>query len=196
MPNEKELLKRLKKGDIVAFDKIYNKYNKQLYGVAIQLVKVEQDAEDIIQDVFTKIWQNRHEIREDNISFKSYLFTIAFNSTISAIRKKAVKQDYAKALKKQQSLLIMDDVHLKLEFDELNEKLKHAIDKLSQRQKDIYILSREKGLTYSQIAENLGISVNTVENHMVKTLKLLRSNITSSLSIITLLATIFLFNYA
>jgi len=183
--DEKELIVRLKNGDMLAFDEIYKRYNKLLYGFAIRIVKFNQDAEDIVHDVFIKIWQNKETLKTDT-SFRSFLFTIAYRATINIIRKKAVKEEYVEALKYLQTEIGVDDVYIQIEYNELNETLKQALTELPARQREIYILNREKGLTYSEIANKLNISVNTVENHMVKALKFLRTKLKAS-SIISLL---------
>ena len=183
--DEPELIIRLKEGDMTAFDEIYKRYNKLLYGFAFRIVKFSQDAEDIVHDVFLKLWQNRTGI-DEKMSFRSYLFTIAYHTTISILRKKTVSDEYVEALKKLQNEG-SNDVDIEMEFNELNNKLQSEIEKLPQRQKEIYRLSREKGLTYSQIAGELNISVNTVENHMAKALKYLRSKIDVSSSIVAAL---------
>jgi RNA polymerase sigma-70 factor (ECF subfamily) len=168
-----------------AFDEIYHKYNKLLFGFAIRIVKFSHDAEDIVHDVFLKLWQNRTSIDEE-MSFRSYLFTIAYNTTINIIRKRSVKEEYVEALKNLQDQGT-NNVATEMEFNELNEKLQSALNELPQRQKEIYMLSRDEGLTYSQIAEKLSISVNTVENHMVKALKFLRTRIDTT----SIMATLF-----
>jgi len=182
---DQELALRLKQGDMLAFDEIYHKYNKLLFGFAIRIVKFSHDAEDIVHDVFLKLWQNRTSI-DEGMSFRSYLFTIAYNTTINIIRKRSVKEEYVEALKNLQDQGT-NNVATEMEFNELNEKLQSALNELPQRQKEIYMLSRDEGLTYSQIAEKLSISVNTVENHMVKALKFLRTRIDTT----SIMATLF-----
>jgi RNA polymerase sigma-70 factor (ECF subfamily) len=178
--DEKALIIRLKNDDMAAFDQIYHKYNRLLYGFAIKIVKFNHDAEDIVHDVFLKLWQNRKSIKEDT-SFKSFLFTIAYHTIVNLIRKKSVTEEYIEALKDiQKEPPAVSGADLEIEFNELNEKLRNVLEKLPSRQKEVYQLSRDEGLTYSEIAEKLDISVNTVENHMTRALKYLRNQLGTS----------------
>jgi RNA polymerase sigma-70 factor (ECF subfamily) len=138
---DQELALRLKQGDMLAFDEIYNKYNKLLFGFAIRIVKFSHDAEDIVHDVFLKLWQNRSSI-DEGMSFRSYLFTIAYNTTISIIRKRSVNEEYVEALKNLQDQS-SNNIVAEMEFNELNDKLQTALSELPHRQKEIYMLSRD-----------------------------------------------------
>jgi RNA polymerase sigma-70 factor (ECF subfamily) len=140
-----------------------------------------------MQEVFMKIWETRDKI-ETYASFDSFLFTIAYNKSISLIRKKITKQKYVDFLKTLPELwepAAIDD----LQFLELNEQINSLIQKLPPRQKEVFLLSREKELTYKEIAAQLNISKNTVENHMVKALSYLRNNIRD----VSLLHSLFIF---
>lgn len=183
----KETIEKLKSGDMVAFDIIYRKYSPKLFGFIFNIIKVELDAEEIMQEVFMKIWETRDKI-ETYASFDSFLFTIAYNKSISLIRKKITEQKYVDFLKTLPELsepAAIDD----LQFLELNEQINSLIQKLPPRQKEVFLLSREKELTYKEIAAQLNISKNTVENHMVKAIRYLRRNISD----VSLLHTLFIF---
>ena len=175
-----ELLNLLKKGDMTAFDIIYKKYCKRLYGFVIRYVKYEIDAEEIVQEVFIKIWENREKINLYS-SFESYLFTISYNSTISLLRKRIHEKKYLEYIKSCQDE-DFSELTDELYFNELNSKIESLLDELTPRQKEIFLLSREEGLTYNEIAKKLGISSNTVKNHIVSVLSFLKSNINNSLA--------------
>lgn len=87
-----ELIKLLKKGDRLAFDVIYRKYSRRLYGFIFRYVKQETDAEEIIQEVFVKIWQKRDKINIYS-SFESFLFTIAHNITVNVLKKEPLNKN-------------------------------------------------------------------------------------------------------
>jgi RNA polymerase sigma-70 factor (ECF subfamily) len=128
-----------------------------------------------MQEVFMKIWEMRDKI-ETYASFDSFLYTITYNKSINLIRKKIIERKYVDFLKSQSELaepVVIDDLH----FLELSSKVDRLVQKLPARQKEVFLLSREKELTYKEIAEELNISKNTVENHMVKALKYLRDNL-------------------
>jgi RNA polymerase sigma-70 factor (ECF subfamily) len=173
---EKRWVKQLKNGDMSAFDSIYKKYSVRIYSFVFGIIKSKDDAQDIVQEVFIKLWDKRESLKE-HLSFKSYLFTIAYNTTISLIRARVKEKDFAAMVKSKQIPLNIDPANVQLEYTELKEKLEETINKLPKRQKQVYLLSRKEDLSYKQIAIKMGISVNTVENHMSKALRFIRSNI-------------------
>jgi RNA polymerase sigma-70 factor (family 1) len=171
-----ELLNRLKNGEMLAFDQLYELYSHKLLSFVFKILKNQTEADDIVQEVFVKIWESRTKL-EDYKLFNSFIFTIAYNNSIDQIRKRINNYKYLEHLRKSAVIDVSPSVINQLEFDELNEKVEKLITNLPDRQKQVYLLHREKGLTYHHIAEKLGISKNTVENHMVKVLKFLRQNI-------------------
>lgn len=166
----------VKNGDMAAFDLVYRAYSKRLYRFVYGIIKTEIDAEEIVQEVFVKIWESHEKI--DNFAlFDSYLFTIAYNCTISLIRKKLSEKKYIQYIKSLQIPPQQKSAEINSDFEILSEKVNELIGKLPPRQKEVFMLHRENELTYRQIAEKLDISVNTVENHMSKALKFLRNNL-------------------
>lgn len=186
-----ELVKLLKKGDMAAFDAIYNTYCYKLHEFVIRYVKQEEDAEGIVQEVFIKIWEARTKI-DVYESFESFLFTIAYNTTISLLRKRVSETKSREYLKSLQQLDTADQVIDEICFNELNQKVQSLLKQLTPRQKEIYLLSREVGMTHKEIAKKLNISENTVKNHLVTTLKYLKFNIYSSQVISVLFPCLFL----
>jgi len=186
-----ELLLRLKEGNIVAFDSIYEQYCKRLYAFVIRYVKQESDAEEIVQEVFIKIWENRGKI-DVYSSFESYLFTITYNSAISLLRKRVHEKKYVEHVKSLQEVNVASELTDDLYFNELNSKLQSLLLELTPRQREIFLLSREEGLTHDEIAKKLGISANTVKNHIVSVLNFLKSNIDNTIIINALFVNLFL----
>jgi RNA polymerase sigma-70 factor (ECF subfamily) len=189
--SNKELVKLLKKGNMAAFDAIYNKYSHKLYEFVLRYLKQEEDAEEVVQEVFIKIWEARSKI-DVYLSFESFLFTIAYNTTISLLRKRVSETKSREYLKSRQQIDTAEHVTDELQFKELNHKVQSLLKQLTPRQKEIYILSREESLTHKEIAKKLNISENTVKNHLVTTLKYLKSHIDSTLAISTLFYCLFL----
>jgi RNA polymerase sigma-19 factor, ECF subfamily len=189
--SNKDLIIRLREGDILAFDALYARYCRRIYGFVLRYIKQSTDAEGIVQEVFIKIWETRSKIRV-NSSFESFLFTIAYNTTISLLRKRVNENKYLDHLKSIQWVEKTPDLMDEIYFRELDENLQLYIDKLSPRQKEIYQLSREEGLTYVEIASKLNISVNTVRNHMVAALSFLKTNIYSRMMLGILMFALFL----
>ncbi len=189
--SSRELLKLLKRGDMVAFDAVYNQYSVRLYGFVLRYIKIEADAEEIVQEVFVKIWKARKNI-DIYSSFESFLFTIAYNSTISLLRKRASERKYLVHLSEKFNIEQAPDFIDEIEFNELNEKLKLLLDKLTPRQREIFQLSRSEGLSHAQIAKKLNISTNTVKHHLVAALSFLKSNIENRLVVNLLFISLFL----
>ena len=176
---------------MVAFDAIYEKYCRRLFGFVVRYVKLETDAEEIVQDVFIKIWENREKINAYS-SFESYLFTISYNSAISLLRKRVHEKKYLEHLNSLRNENVAPELTDEIYFKELNHKIQSLLAELTPRQKEIFLLSREEGLTHDEIAKKLGISVNTVKNHIVTVLNFLKSNIDNGLVVNALFVYLFL----
>jgi RNA polymerase sigma-70 factor (ECF subfamily) len=189
--SNRDLLLLVKEDDMLAFYQIYERYCKRLYGFILKYIKQESEAEEIVQEVFLKIWESRDKV-DVYSSFESYLFTIAYNTTMSLFRKKVHEKKYLEHLKSLQQADLAPEITNEIHFRELNEKVQILLNKLTPRQKEILLLSREEGLTHDEIANKLNISLNTVKKHMVNTLSFLKSNIDTSLMINLLFVHLFL----
>ena len=190
--SDTELVKLLKKSDMAAFDALYHKYCHKLHQFVFKyLLKQEEDAEDIVQEVFIKIWQSRGKI-DVYASFESFLFTIAYNATMSLLRKRMSEtrsREYLKSLQQHDSAeQIIDEI----QFKELNQKVQTLLEQLTPRQKEIFFLSREEGLSHQEIAEKLNISKSTVNNHLVSILKFFKSNMDTNQAVRILFICLFL----
>ena len=170
-----ELMKEIKADNMFAFDVLYKKYCKRVYRFGYSILKSQEESENLMQDVFLNLWENRDKVEKDS-SIKSYVFTITYNSAISIIRKKARESDFVEYVKTLQEIN-EDPVNMELEYNELVNKLDEIIRELPQRQKEVYLLQKVEGLKYSEIAERLNISVNTIENHMSRALKTIREKL-------------------
>lgn len=186
-----DLLKLLKKGNIRAFDAIYEKYSKRLYVFVFRYIKQKTDAEEIVQEVFLKIWESREKI-DLYSSFDSFLFTIAYNNTISLLRKRVNEKKYLEHLKHKQQVNDNEGIIAEMHFKEIEKRVKSLLEQLTPRQKEIFYLSREEGLTHEEIAKKLNISANTVKNHLVATLAFLKSGISGNMLAIMLFVHLFL----
>ncbi len=186
-----DLILLIQKDDQVAFYNLYERYCRRLYGFVFRYIKQKEDAEEIVQEVFVKIWESRNKI-DAYSSFESFLFTIAYNTTISLLRKRTSEKKYLEHLQSLQHPDDLPDLIDEIHFNELNERVQLLLNELTPRQKEIYHLSREEGLSHDEIAKKLDISVNTVKKHMANTLAFLKSQIDSNLSINLLFAYLFL----
>ena len=186
---DEELMKKIKAGNMLAFDVLYKKYSKELLKLGYSILRSTEEAENLIQDVFLNLWENRSKVEKDT-SIKSYIFTITYNSAISIIRKKARESAFIEQLKSLQEIN-EDPFNMELEYNELTNKLNEIIKLLPQRQKEVYLLHRVDGLKYSEIAERLNISVNTIENHMSRALKTIREKLGNYSLIVILFSYLF-----
>lgn len=176
---------------MLAFDQIYEMFSHKLFSFVFRILKNEAEVDDIVQEVFVKIWESRNKL-EDYKLLNSYIFTIAYNSSIDLIRKRISNSKYIELLRNSSTINFSPSIISQIEFNELNIQVEKLISNLPDRQKQVYLLHREEGLTYPEIAKQLGISKNTVENHMVKALKYLRQNMDNSLLINMLFVSLFL----
>ena len=181
------MVESLKSGDMTVFDEIYRKYCHKLFEFVYHITKNESDAEEIVQEVFLKLWESKHRL-DSYRSFDSYLFTIAYNTTISLMRKRISEKKYVDHIIQMQHVSQDYDQADEIQFVQLSNQVNILISHLPARQKEVFTLNREKGLTYKEIAERLEISENTVENHMAKALRYLKENMKKE-SMLTLLFT-------
>jgi len=176
---------------MAAFDAIYNQYCHKLHKFVFMYLKQDEDAEEIVQDVFIKIWESRDKI-DIYASFESFLFTIAYNATMSLLRKRVSESRSREFLKSLQTTEPAVEVIDEMQFKELDQKVRHLLYQLTPRQKEIYLLSREEGMSHEEIARKLNISESTVNNHLVTALKYLKSQIDSNLAVHILFICFFL----
>jgi RNA polymerase sigma-70 factor (family 1) len=170
--NEAQLVKSLSKGNLLAFNTLFREYSGRLYRFAYGYLKSEAESEELVQEVFTKIWEKRAELKKE-LSFKSYLFTIAFNIIRKHFRTRKYISEYFKSR-------IWDDLDTetsqKITYDSLYQYITELVNQLPERRKEIFIKSRFEGLNIKEIAEELEISHKTVENQLTDALKFIRAN--------------------
>lgn len=171
--DEHELVIRLISGDEDAFCELYAAYKNRLLFFAMKFVKSRDFAEDIFQDAFTIIWQSRRFINPD-ASFSSYLYTIVRNRILNQIRD-LDKEDTLKEHILAQAIDYTDDTKEKILANDLREIINKALEKLTPRQREIFEMSREAQMSHKEIADALGISVNTVQEHISISLGTIRT---------------------
>jgi RNA polymerase sigma-70 factor (ECF subfamily) len=167
-----KLISKFKNGDREAFRKVYESYCEPLYRFAYSYMKDSFEAEEIVQDVFLKIWVKREEVDEQK-SFKSYLYRITVNKVFNELKHRVVKQKYEQhALNFDQTT--RETPESSIQFQELNKKLDLLLTQLPEQQRNIFIMSRWKGLSNAEIAENLSLSIRTVENQIYRAAKFIK----------------------
>lgn len=168
--NEAKLVQMLSKDDIQAFNDLFNLYSGRLYRFAFGYLKSDVEAEDIVQEVFTIVWDKRKELRSE-LSFKSFLLTISSNLIKKQFRKSFYQQKYFIQILKDDS---DSETTEYVDYTFAREYLEKLVDRLPCRQREIFVKSRFKYLSIEDIAKDLGISHKTVENHLTTSLKYLR----------------------
>lgn len=159
----------LKQGDSFAFKSIYDIYHKKIGVFCLNNGLSMEDAQEVVQDVFVKLWTSRYEINL-NKNFESYLFTIAKHLIIDKFRK--LVRDRAARKYQIYTLHPVNTTENEVLYNDLQEKVKEIIDSLPEMRKLVFYMSRVKELSNKEIALELGISIRTVENHISIALKL------------------------
>jgi RNA polymerase sigma-70 factor (ECF subfamily) len=173
--NEILLIKAFKKGDTRAFENLFERYHKKLYAFLMHLFNSKEDAEEIVQDTFIKIWEKREEFIE-GYPFDAFLFKIAKNAFLNLNRKKVnrkVFEDHLHFLNE----LSPDKTDDYIIFKETRDIINAVIDGMSPKRKEIFLLRRIEGLSRKEIAEKLGISIITVDSQLVKANKYMKEEL-------------------
>lgn len=180
MPDQDDqvLFEKVKKDDLKAFETLFRTYYAQLIRYGMSMVRDESVAEEISQEIFMYLWEKRKEIQLKS-ALKSYLFTSVRYKSINYIKLELPKLQATTDLEGISG--ISEPPMTTSETDLLKARVQHAIDQLPDKCRNIFVLSRYGGLTYKEIADELDLSVKTVENQMTIALKKLREMLSSDL---------------
>lgn len=182
---EIQRLKELAKGDITVFEMFFRTYYQPLCSYAYTFLRDKEESEEIVQSTFLSFWEKRDTL-QIRTSVKSYLYAMVRNACLNVIKHNKVKQLHVveeTALAPQTQESVTEHVNSR----ELEGQIQRAIDKLPEQCRLVFKLSRFEELKYSEIAEQLGISVKTVENHMGKALKIMREELRDYLPLLIVL---------
>lgn len=177
--NQKEseilLIKALKSGNSKAFEKLFEHHHKKLYSFLFHLLNSKEDAEEIVQETFIKIWEKREDFIE-GYPFESFLFKIAKNAFLNLNRKKVNRRVFEEHLNLLQEISSekSDDYII---FKETSDIIDIIISGLPPKRKEIFLLRRIEGLSRQEIAGRLGISVVTVDGQLLKANKYLKEEL-------------------
>jgi len=188
--NEKELLKQIANGDEIAFNALFNHYQRKVFSIAWKLTGVRSAAEDVVQEVFLKLWVHKEKLIEvDN--FNAYINTVVSNHIYNMLRRVAHENAYLKETIARQTgdgLNGMDAIA----YNELQNILHRAIAQLPAQQRRVYQLSRDAGLKYEEIAERLNIGKATVKTHMIEALRTIRTHLQNNGVVLTVPVLVFI----
>ncbi len=169
--NQKKLIKHLRKGNTAAYSYLVDLHYKKLCDYASNLARDNFKSEDIVQNVITRMWINRKKLSPD-ISIKNYLYKSVYNEFIDQYRKEiAVTILEKKYIEGLETIIEIKDIP---ETNKIMTLVQNEIEQLPPRCKETFLLSKQDGLTYVEIAEYQNVSVNTVEKQMVKAFSILR----------------------
>ena len=174
MRSDKILLLHIKKGNQQALEELFEKYYYRLCDFAFQYVRSVHLTEEVVSDVFLKIWKKREELTISG-NFKAYLFTAVRNQSLNYIKKEQRALDFLED-RPHQAVSKRYQPDEELLFKEFTNRLEALINTLPPRRRRIFKLSRLEGFTYCEIAHMLSISIHTVQNQMVQAIKQLSSS--------------------
>ena len=165
-----EHINNIRHGDDSAFSALFRQYYEQLYYFASRFLKDSQTSENIVQDVFVKLWEQREKL-EISTNVKSYLYTSVKNHSLNYLKRESrlFSIDDQLNLAEEKSISTEDD-YIK---DESFRAVHKAIDELPEKCRQIYLMKRYDDLSYNEISEILGISINTIKTQMKRALKAL-----------------------
>ncbi|MBD0830859.1 RNA polymerase sigma-70 factor [Aestuariibaculum sediminum] len=179
--NEILIFKSFKKGDDLAFEYFFNKYYGNIVGFCMQFIYDEEESKNITQEAFLNLWINRSKINLPT-GINSFLYTYAKSKCLNLLRSKKIREKYKnETLNKRESLLNQEVLNSfdfdSMDFSELEQIIHESIENLPKKTKEIFIKKRFENKKNKEIAHELDVSLKTVESHMTKALKALKTNL-------------------
>lgn len=187
--NEALLVRGLAKGNLLAFNTLYGHYSGRLYRFSYGYLKSDVESEELVQEVFIKIWETRSKLKS-YFSFKSYIFTIAINIIRKHFKSKAYISRYFESE-------VYNDFDIqtseKITYDSLLQYIKNLVETMPERRREIFQKSRFEGQSIKEIAEELNISHKTIENQLTEALRFIRKNLIKENAPFLLFCMLFIF---
>lgn len=184
----RDLILRVSEGDPEAFRQLYDKYRNKIFSISWKIIGIQSAAEDVVQDVFIKIWVKRDCLPKIE-NFDAYLNMIVRNHIFNCLRKVANEKSYLQKLVAK-PIQQNNDCLDKVSYWELESLVQKAVDLLPPQQKKVYNFSRNDGLKHEEIAEKMGISKSTVKGHITGALSYIKSVILTDSELVILLSII------
>jgi len=173
---------RIMMGEEQAFELLYRRFFVRLCAFANKFLRDPQTSEEVVQDIFLKLWENRSMLRSDG-SAKSFLFQAVHNKSLNMLAHLKVANRYSEMIRTVYSKSEEFDVHESLMAKELNLRIEAIINDLAPECKKIFLMSRAAGKKHHEIAQELNISIKTVETQINRSLKKLRTELSDYMSI-------------
>ncbi|MBD1420651.1 RNA polymerase sigma-70 factor [Sphingobacterium chuzhouense] len=168
-----DILYKLIRGNRAAFNTVYEVYSPAVFDVAFKILRDRVSAEEVVQECFVKLWLNR-EVINPAYELWYYLYVMCKRLCFNVLRNERVAKE---AVQNINPIAAVNDVEEGLHYTELQNLLQRHIDNLPEKQRIAFYLSREKGLSHQEISYKMGISQNTVKNHISQALKYLRKKL-------------------
>lgn len=180
------IVQNLQQGSEKAFDQLYSRYSRKVFQVAFAILRTEDEAYEVVQETFLKLWFKRRDL-DPSRSIEGYLSTLARNFALKII-KKSLQETWLDSLPE---VIASDEADDLINLQEFQETLQQALALIPPRSREVLLLSRQEGLSNAQIAEQLGISLSTVNNHIHRALTKLRDHLQVPVSLILLFSAIY-----
>ncbi|NIG53773.1 RNA polymerase sigma factor [Chitinophaga sp. Cy-1792] len=179
---DENMLLGIAAGDAKSFRIFFDTHRNRIYAFILHMVKSREVAEEIVMDVFMRIWQNR-ELLKGVANIDGFLFKVAYNKSIDFIRAAARTPLLEEALWEEIQPVSDTYADSRLLLRDYQAKLKEAMELLPPKRKQVYVLSREQGFSHEQIADMLDISKNTVNNHIVSSQQFIKEYLIKNLDL-------------
>jgi RNA polymerase sigma-70 factor (ECF subfamily) len=168
-----DLFHRIARGDERAFEELFRRWDRRIYPFVLKMIRTPLLAEELTQEIFIKIWQHREKL-DEVVNPEAYILTIATRHTLDLIKRQL---NESRMLEKFSAIRPRshNDTDEILLFRDRAALIQQAVDQLPPQQKAVYLLSRQEGLDYDAIGQQMNISPNTVRNHLVKALQSIRT---------------------
>jgi RNA polymerase sigma-70 factor (ECF subfamily) len=167
-----DLINRVKRDDSEAFDLLFYMYAEKIFKFSLTFFNNEIEAEEIVQEVFLKIWLKRKTIT-DPITFNAFIYTIAKNLIFNNLKKNVYRKKYEYYIYANRQIG-RNETESHLLQEETKKRIEISLNALPKKRKKVFLLSRQEGLKNKEIAERLNLSIKTVETHISLSLKYLR----------------------
>ena len=169
--DESRLIELIREGDPLSFEILFQKYYVRFYNFVLNLTKNPQTAEDIVQNVFMKIWINRKNLRPDQ-SIPNYIYVLSKHEVLNHLRDRKVYTQVERLVMAEQPYEAVTDQNMDLK--ELDDRIRKFIAAMPEQRRKVFLLSRYRGMGNKAIAELMGLSVRTVDRHINLALTSLR----------------------
>lgn len=181
---EQEYLVRIQRGEQATFEKIFRKYYASLCSYATAVLGNDEQSEDVVQEVFIYFWNHREKL-EVKLSLRAYLYTSVRHQALKIMQKRLMEQKHGSRLTEFVEYLLSTDYTL--EEERAIARIREVMEKLPQQCLKVFLMSCLEGRKYAEIADELGISVNTVKAHVMKAYRIIREKVKGDLKLILFL---------